>query len=118
MKTSIPILAAALALGLAIACGDTVKDDTAPPDDTAPDTTASTELTDAHSGWRGPACWDCHDTAATHNNDQDPYECVACHGTNGAPGGHTNSTPCGECHHNLHSDQGFPDPDSCVVCHP
>ncbi len=86
--------------------------------DTAPgDTTASGELTSAHTGWKDPACWACH-SEDEHNSGMEPWGCVPCHGTNGAPAGHTDSTPCSGCHSQPHGADGFPDPDSCLACHP
>jgi len=81
------------------------------------DTTSSGELSSSHSGWKDPACWDCHSEDG-HNSGQLPHECVVCHGDNGAPGGHTSSTPCSGCHVEPHGADGFPDPESCQTCHP
>lgn len=69
-----------------------------------------------HEGWGDPRCWDCHVPAA-HNSGLAPYQCVECHGTNGARRGHTNVTPCAECHGWPHGVDGFPDPDACQTCH-
>lgn len=77
----------------------------------------SGELTSTHTGWRDPACWDCHGEDS-HNAGLQPAGCVICHGSNGAPGGHTSSTPCSQCHVEPHGADGFPDPDSCQTCHP
>lgn len=77
-------------------------------------------LTPEHEGWGNPGCWgkDCHDDETAHNSDLLPYECVECHGRNGASDGHGGDTPCGECHDAIHGNNGFPDPDSCLTCHP
>ena len=79
--------------------------------------TNSGELTSTHSGWRAPACWDCH-VEDDHNTGLEPHGCVICHGGNGAPGGHTDATPCSQCHGEPHGTDGFPDPESCQTCHP
>lgn len=77
-------------------------------------------LTDAHPGWNQPKCWDCH-TADDHNDGKDPYLCIGCHGTDGAPhlpSGHTGTPPCLGCHGTVtHQGDGFPDPLSCTSCH-
>ncbi len=74
-------------------------------------------LTSTHTGWKDPACWDCH-VEDSHNAGLDPYGCTGCHGTNGARRGHTDATPCSQCHGHPHGDDGFPDPTSCQTCHP
>ncbi len=75
------------------------------------------KLTDEHDGWQKAACWSCH-TADDHNDGKDPYLCVGCHGTNGAPSGHGGATPCSGCHApSPHGEEGFPDPLSCKTCH-
>jgi hypothetical protein len=77
-------------------------------------------LTPDHEGWGNPGCWGqgCHDEETTHNSNLLPYQCVECHGTNGASSGHGGDTPCTECHEAIHGNNGFPDPDSCLTCHP
>jgi hypothetical protein len=90
-------------------CGDPATEDS--------DTGGSALLRDTHPGWRDPRCWHCHDPDETHNADLDPWECAACHGTNGAPTGHTAYTPCGDCHGAPHGQDGFPDPVACETCH-
>lgn len=77
------------------------------------------ELDQSHPGWRDPGCWSapCHQKASTHNADKLPYQCAECHGTNGAPAGHTGKTPCSTCHGTPHG-AGFPDPEACQTCHP
>jgi hypothetical protein len=78
-------------------------------------------LDSSHEGWDNPGCFGsgCHEEDDTHHSDLQPYECVDCHGTNGAPGGHGGDTPCGQadCHPNEHGNNGFPDPESCQTCH-
>ena len=120
MKLKALFVSSLLLVGLAQACGEPEKDDTSPPTETSEtgDTTGSGWLDDAHQGWRDPLCWDCHDTKTTHNSDKAPYECVACHGTNGASAAHTTQTPCSGCHSSAHGGgDDFPDPDSCQTCH-
>ena len=55
-----------------------------------------------------------------NNDGLSPYERAGCHGTNGAPDGHSSGT-CSSCHgskpHRCTTGE-FPIPDSCVVCHP
>jgi hypothetical protein len=72
-----------------------------------------------HPGWGDPGCFGngCHDRDATHHSDLQPYECVECHGDNGAPDGHGGATPCADCHGQPHGNDGFPDPESCQTCH-
>ncbi len=79
----------------------------------------SNSLTTEHEGWGNPGCWgsDCHTDDDTHNSELQPYECVDCHGKNGAPDGHGGATPCGDCHSEIHGKDGFPDPESCNACH-
>lgn len=74
-------------------------------------------LKSGHTGWKKAKCWNCHD-ADVHNDGLDPYLCADCHGTNGAPGGHSDSNNCGGCHGAEHGADGFPDPLSCKTCHP
>ena len=99
---------------------DTVTGNDTGLDEAAVDTvTGATKLmlTDAHGGWQQPACWSCH-AADDHNDGKDPYLCVGCHGTNGAPAGHGGATPCSGCHSPApHGEEGFPDPLSCKTCH-
>ncbi len=78
---------------------------------------SSSALDDSHLGWTEPACWSCHVEDA-HNSGMQPWDCVTCHGTNGAPRGHTTSSPCLDCHAPPHDTTGFTDPDACLVCHP
>jgi len=100
---------------------DVPSADTPPPADTVEAETYATpepnKLTSGHSGWEEAKCWDCHE-ADEHNDGLDPYLCADCHGTNGAPGGHSDSNNCGGCHGAEHGDVGFPDPLSCKTCHP
>ena len=100
------ILVTVLALGLAPALGGCEDED-------------EEGLGADHPGWGDPGCFGsgCHDRDETHNSDLQPYECVECHGKNGAPLGHGGNTPCATCHGQPHGNQGFPDPDSCEVCH-
>jgi hypothetical protein len=88
-----------------LTCGCEDDDDGAP------------QLGSGHEGWGNPGCWGCHDSGSTHNSNLQPYECVECHGLNGAPGGHGGQPPCGECHDQPHGNNGFPDPESCQTCH-
>jgi hypothetical protein len=74
-------------------------------------------LADAHPGWQNPVCLGCHQTDI-HNEGLVPYQCAACHGTNGAPAGHAGPAPCSDCHGTPHGSDGFPDPKACLVCHP
>jgi hypothetical protein len=74
------------------------------------------ELDQSHTGWRNPECWTCH-KADSHNRVKPPFECVGCHGLNGAPPGHTNVVPCAQCHPKMHGETWFPDPESCRTCH-
>ena len=87
-----------------------------PPEDTVipPD---PPQLTSGHLGWKEPKCLSCHSTN-DHNDGLVPYQCAECHGTNGAPGGHSNSDNCGGCHGDKHGPEGFPIPVSCKTCHP
>ncbi len=73
-------------------------------------------LVESHSGWKNPTCWTCHE-ADTHNEGLDPYLCADCHGTNGAPAGHSDSNTCNTCHDEPHGAEGFPVPLSCKACH-
>jgi hypothetical protein len=73
-------------------------------------------LSGSHTGWKKAKCWGCHQ-GDDHNGNKDPYECVACHGNNGAPNGHSSGSGCGTCHFGKHGD-GFPAPESCKTCHP
>jgi hypothetical protein len=78
-------------------------------------------LDETHAGWQNPGCWNaagCH-VADDHNEGLDPYLCVSCHGTNGAPAGHGQTT-CAGCHLSPedHPAEGFPTPLSCRTCHP
>ncbi len=137
MKRSLLALVAILMTGLALqlaACDsgkETGTPDTEADTDTDADTDSDTDAdTDAdsdpildtdHLGWEQPACWDCHDSASTHNPKMDPYECASCHGDNGASAGHGSAGPCLGCHPEVltsHGKDGFPDPESCLVCHP
>ncbi len=77
----------------------------------------SGQLDSSHPGWEAPACWSCHSEGG-HNSGLEPWECVTCHGRNGAPGGHAGGSPCSSCHGEPHGGDGFPDPDSCLACHP
>jgi hypothetical protein len=99
---------------------DVPGEDTPPPADTVEAETGATpaapKLTSGHPGWENPKCWTCHDPDM-HNDGLDPYLCVDCHGTNGAPGGHSDSNDCGGCHGEKHGE-GFPAPISCKTCHP
>jgi hypothetical protein len=83
--------------------------------DTDSDTDAP-QLDSGHTGWREAACFDCHDQGG-HRAGLDPWQCVSCHGRNGAPDGHHGATPCGDCHGQPHGSTGFPDPESCEACH-
>lgn len=73
-----------------------------------------------HSGWQRPNCANCHAEDA-HNAGLNPYQCVDCHGTNGARqvaqmhGGNN----CRGCHSFVmgHPAASFPYSDSCVACH-
>ena len=96
-----------LALLLALVAGSCGEDDETP------------TLGPNHEGWDDPGCWgsDCHDQDDTHHSDLRPFECVECHGINGAPSGHGGDTPCGDCHPDQHGNNGFPDPESCQTCH-
>ena len=85
-----------------------------PPEDTAPSSGGTLDTT--HEGWRDPSCWDCH-IEDGHDIGLEPYQCIECHGTNGAPRGHTLLTPCAECHVQPHGAEGFPDPEACQTCH-
>jgi hypothetical protein len=78
--------------------------------------TAAGKLSASHAGWGEACCTDCHEPDA-HNEGLAPHECTGCHGTNGAPAGHTRETPCAECHGQEHRCAGFPDPVSCQTCH-
>jgi hypothetical protein len=86
------------------------------PTDSDPGTSGGV-LTSGHPGWQDPSCWSCHGEDA-HNSGLDPYGCVTCHGSNGAPSGHTDASPCSGCHGAPHGAEGFPDPESCQRCHP
>jgi hypothetical protein len=100
---------------------DVPGEDTPPPADTVEAETYATpepnKVTAEHTGWEEAKCWDCHE-ADVHNDGLDPYLCADCHGTNGAPGGHSDSNNCAGCHGAEHGDVGFPDPLSCKTCHP
>lgn len=132
-------IAGALALAASLACeaGNPSNDAVQPPADVPADVAADVPapadngprtdvdtvtgatkkiLTDTHPGWQKAACWDCH-TADDHNDGKDPYLCIGCHGTNGAPAGHSGESPCSGCHQVPHAAEGFPDPLSCRACH-
>lgn len=74
-------------------------------------------LDQTHAGWQRANCSDCH-TQDAHDAGLDPFECVECHGTNGASqvrhGGN-----CQSCHRWVvdHPSASFPYNDSCVICH-
>ena len=86
---------------------------------TACDDDDGVTLDSDHEGWQAPGCWgsNCHAKGDTHHSDLNPYQCVECHGDNGAPDGHTDHTPCADCHDAPHGSDGFPDPESCQTCH-
>lgn len=85
-------------------------------DSASPLASVEGKLTTSHPGWGEACCEDCH-TLGGHNEGLAPYECVDCHGINGAPAGHTRETPCAECHDREHRCGDFPDPVSCQACH-
>ena len=93
------------------------EDTVVPPEDTVTPPDPPKLTSGNHPGWDKPKCWTCHD-GDNHNTGLDPYQCVACHGTNGAPGGHSNSDNCTGCHGDKHGAEGFPNPISCKTCHP
>ena len=78
-------------------------------------------LDSGHPGWDHPDCFEsgCHTEG--HNGASAPFECVDCHGSNGAPDGH--GAGCGSdltCHGGQdHGGEaaGFPAPESCESCH-
>lgn len=107
MRLTILFLVLPLSL---LACGD--KTETAESGEESAE-----QLTSSHPGWQDPACLGCH-TADDHNTGLSPYQCADCHGTNGAPGGHGETSGCDSCHSDPHGADGFPVPDSCLVCHP
>jgi hypothetical protein len=75
-------------------------------------------LDSSHPGWANPCCATCHDSSG-HRAGLDPYECVTCHGDNGAPNGHGRTSGCDGCHGTPHcGGDGFPVPDACLSCHP
>jgi hypothetical protein len=75
------------------------------------------ELDASHRGWQQPNCAACHD-ADSHNAGLAPYQCVDCHGTNGAPNAPHNGN-CQTCHRNIadHPQATFPYNTSCQTCH-
>jgi len=109
MRSNMMILAFGVlcALAMASACTDSEDDDGVP------------GLDSAHPGWGNPGCFGngCHDEGSTHHSDLRSFECVECHGNNGAPDGHGGSTPCSSCHGEPHGQGGYPDPQSCETCH-
>jgi hypothetical protein len=101
----------ALVLGAALALGC---------DDGGGGGNSQGKLLDSTHGSYGadPRCLGCH-TPDDHNQGLAPYQCVECHGNNGATPGHERpTTPCGSCHNPApHGTDGFPDPESCQTCH-
>lgn len=89
--------------------------------ETGDSTPLALALDDTHPGWQRASCEGCH-PSDDHNSGMVPYECVACHGRNGARDGHGGSTPCNNCHsgdtRDTHPSGSFPDPESCQTCHP
>ena len=77
-----------------------------------------------HFGWKDPRCWNgCHSENPPYHADGNlPYNCVACHGNNGAidrPADHdTSGCDAQDCHDEIHGTVGFPVPESCDICHP
>lgn len=62
---------------------------------------AKAALTPDHFGWQQPDCGTCHSTeqGSGHVTEaMSPFECAQCHGNNGAPDGHGETTTCGFCH--------------------
>jgi hypothetical protein len=101
--------------------GDTDADSDADGDaDADSDADSDAPVLDAsHSGWRGVCCLDaCHSPNA-HSSGLSPYQCAACHGTNGAPRmSHGSRSSCLDCHRGHTCGSGdFPDPASCDACH-
>ena len=70
-----------------------------------------------HNGWLRANCTPCH-PGDSHNTGMKPYECVDCHGNNGATRvAHGNN--CQSCHRMVpgHPAASFPYNTSCVECH-
>lgn len=62
-------------------------------------------LTEDHFGWNVADCGLCHTISEIHQGDSaivpektQPYYCASCHGNNGAPQGHGETTRCFWCH--------------------
>lgn len=70
-----------------------------------------------HMGWQDPNCSACH-PQDEHNAGLDPFECVDCHGDNGARIAHNQNRNCQGCHRNApgHPSASFP-AESCAACH-
>lgn len=75
-------------------------------------------LEQVHSGWKNPACLDCHQN--THTSGYDSVDkCATCHGSNGAglmPTDHS-FKGCVGCHGSQHSALELTDDNQCRSCH-
>ena len=82
------------------------------------------EVSQTHTGWKKVDCRSCHNPM-DHQEGLTPGECSDCHGSNGAPAGHSGDTPCLDCHGaaapkpmNLDHQAADPDdPADCQACH-
>jgi hypothetical protein len=94
--------------------------------DTDTDTGSDAEapiLDPSHGGWKNTDCSSCHDLPIEDHTQNDPPQCAACHGGNGAcnPNGpqsghqsHDSGNDCVSCHSEQH---GFTDSPECASCH-
>lgn len=88
------------------------------------DSSQPEEVSDSHPGWKMVNCQSCHNPDG-HQEGLTPGECSDCHGTNGAPAGHSGDTPCLDCHGAAapksmnpdHLAADLVDPADCQACH-
>lgn len=79
------------------------------------------ELISSHKGWKSLDCNACHSLPRPRHNETEAWECVKCHGANGAcdPAKatgwkHKRSNDCKNCHQRHH---GYSHASTCVICH-